>query len=1593
MACSLEEIKRDALQKFVEHFNNLSQENRKTLKKFDSKGRMEFNFLTSKKYTTEKAALAARKSIKDNIEPIVEQWAADTFGIDFSQGFLTNVKGHDFPVLKFALPEYLLNAYNEKIEYDAIEEENNKLREQGAEIVSNYNELVDEYQSFDDLPMTTVQPINNNIVQPNFNDYLDHKKKLLKNVDKTITRLYNDKRLHDSVEITKKLARFNFIKEALEKDIKDFNTPVDRVSLIRDYFEKDITTINELLSNPTLDNVFLAKSMFDYLEKTKKSEAKEGDLFALKGKEEFDPEVQQLIKDIETVLEDTKNKINDTVDDIFLQLLEKNENSLSKLYPGKSLEEIKNELLKNLQDINKIESFFFTQGTNLTTENNLIDQLIVLEYKREKQYQNSRIQPIIQTINQAIPGIEAELKKLGKSFNYRNKTVYDYNWLYRKSPVAEPQLISKFSKFWDDTITSLNKRYNDQLYEARSNKDWAEVEKLLKNKFNDLNDKTEFINFPLLHDIYNNPLYSEFQRGNQNEAQAYKNEIISKIGKEEYDRLIENQRNLLDKYQNEVNLIIQAKLDDENVTNPADLSEAAQNSISNSAKRISPLSFIDSYLAGKKGMVEISFGTQMDEKPSYLKFNTYIPKTENNVGLSTGFYDSNFNEIENNPVMYDFWQKMRQGILLINENLVDSDLQLQYNSILNFKEGITKESLNKSFKTQLKEGLTWENLKTFFKNIISDKQTPYNDSEYVQLAQQLKTVEGEVNSEYKLMKTDISNVIKTTLLPNTLVKWDALSLDQQDKIIEITGAKDKDDFLDKTNAGKKRVFGTDDLKIFAQIKVMDQQSLNLPAMVKGLLELSADHQARAASKNETNIYRMKSSSILTAENGWHQRMGDIREDEIKRQDFFYEKVILNKNRKDHIGNVSKWVTTELNKGQFSAPIVGQHFYKNYTAVEKAIYNSAIQRIEQINQEIDKTTATAKLNLLNEEKTALNQRIELLGKDYLLSALFDNIVNKLRVKTGLGYNILAGLNNYKQGFITSLNRDGIFWQRGNIYPVQHFVDLGTTRFINPSYKKKWDTAKLFIEQLNIVETGTNELQKAEAEIKNRAGWMQPMFITEKVEYRNQAKGILAMAMDVEIEHATEKNPDGTPAKYPLFNGSEFVPYINDNGVLKLKPEFDTPENRSHLLTMDSKEISDWKLNVRAMNNSMNGDYTKEGVTRIKGSLFTRPLMTFKTWIPEYLSARWKYKQKNILTGQEETGFMLSSLLNKKTSVAAGLMLGTTGALGVVTASPILAAGFIASIGLAYGYTRYIGSKTPSLMVDNTEPIAIVQQAMYFLKMINPVALAEMPINTIFGKELIKPVEFKSAHNLSDQEKKDLRLMGRNMQHLALLMLIKIGIQAFLRDNEDDEPKGEKGTEQRARYEAQKLRRAEGNATYNFLENQISGTFNESSFGTDPAALWKAGSEGGIEGQLKNIIKLGTGLVSPTEEIQKGPRQGQNKFGNAIRSMFIPALFRDLGHSTYAAGFENSMLTEWDKNEGFDGIFESDYKVDKKEAKKERNKKKAELLQEYEEENNVDYDKLTEEEQDVIDDEIKEVLKDEYSNPDRQDYDEDQSIVEE
>jgi len=1453
-----------------------------------------------------------------------------------------------------------------------------------------------------DESISTVRNTNTNtVMQPTYEDYLEQKKALLKKIEMNVEKLYNEKRLKPQADTTAKISRLNLVKDSLEKEISNFAKSTDKVSLMRDFFNRDFDLIKEFLANPTLDNIFLAKEVFKYIETSANTsiDNKGNTLFTPKSNTYYERDVKNLIDNVAGQINDTRDKIDRALDNIFIDLLEKHAPNLASLYPQHvtidpntgaqlvNMEAVKDELLKNLQDISWGESFFFGLGQNVTSKNNILDDLMVLEYEKASIRESAKSQKIIADIDAAIEDAEKELQKLGKKITAKAGRIvysgYDYNMFYQKDENGniKPNLVGKFSRKWNTTLTNIVQKSKKDIFAARENKDWAQVERLLTDKYTDLDNVSEFIDFTLLHDIFTDPTYDRFKNPDSTAAQAYKDSVIAKIGQDEYDHIVEQQRNFLDNYMEEMKVLTNFKMAEENVTKYSDLSDAARINLEITDKRLSPLEFLKAHQAKNSNMIEFQVGTQSNEKPSFLKYNTVMPRSTSKAGVDTNFYDKDFDVIDNNPALKNLWSAMKAGSRTIAENLIDSDLKVSANSIFYMQKQLAEELMDKSIFSLVKRGLgKMLNVKGFIKNVLSAKRPNYNNqNNNVVLAGEIKTVANEVNKDFSIVKTEIANIVGNQITDKTEVKISNLTPESQKKLLDAIGV---DTVQDLTTELGKDTFKVGELKVFSEKRVMQSQTLNLPVLLKALLEISAEHKARTEAKNEMSVYMAKSNVIKNEKDSTFNKKGQARKSEIERQEFWNEKVILNKNQKDVGGSVSDALIKAFGKADFNPALLGQHFYKNFTKEEKIIYNSAIKRLKALESEIANNTDPKKSDELYSEKQDLEQRLRLLGKDYMFGALFDKVVNQLTVKVGLGYNFLANFRNRTQGFFALLSRDGEFWSNGNIYPVNHFVGLNKLRFINPNYAKEWHKSELFIKQLGRLQDGTNELQKAQSKLQKRARWFSAMYGTQVVEYYNQTSGILAMAMDKMV---TDKNGN----QEPLFDGGAFNVYEDPDttgGKLRLKEEFRTPENIAEFEEMDTEDMVTWKTDIDNMTKSIAGDYSKTGVTRVKGSIYTKPFMVFKTWIPRFISSRYRYEQKNIRTGQTETGYLLSTFLNKKTSVAGGLMLGVTGLMGIAASSPILVGGFLTAGSVAAGMAIYKKSKGQGPIVDHTELINIREQALFVIKSLayTPVEIANIAV----GKQLVKQPTFSDKANLTSQEIKDVRLMARNMQTTAAFILIKLAIQALFQQNDDDDPKPEEEEEIKA-WEQRKLERKENAQWYNFVENQVTGMYQEIALAMDPYAMFTTlGSKNGLQNSMDKIVKICTHLMGVTkgsDEISKGNREGQSKLGNTLRKELLPAFIRDIGHDTWRGGLESSMETEWDKNEWMDGLFDSNYKKDKNTAEKARKEKRLQLIEEYNKSTDEDIKEMSEEEKKSL---AKEEALDLIPNPERENYNENQ-----
>lgn len=228
----------------------------------------------------------------------------------------------------------------------------------------------------------------------------------------------------------------------------------------------------------------------------------------------------------------------------------------------------------------------------------------------------------------------------------------------------------------------------------------------------------------------------------------------------------------------------------------------------------------------------------------------------------------------------------------------------------------------------------------------------------------------------------------------------------------------------------------------------------------------------------------------------------------------------------------------------------------------------------------------------------------------------------------------------------------------------------------------------------------------------------------------------------------------------------------------------------------------------------------------------------------------------------------------------------------------------------------------------------------------------------------------------------------MQTTAAFILVKIAIQALFQDNDEDEPKPE-DEDEIAAWEQRKKDREENKQKQNFIENQVTGMYQEIALAMDPYAIASTlGSRNGLQNSMDKIVKICTALMQSTsgkDEISKGVREGQSKLGNTLRKEFLPAFIRDIGQDTWRGGLESSMETEWDKDEYMDGMFDSDYKKDKTTAEKARKEMRLQLVKDYEKSTDEDIRDMSEEERKTL---AKEEALDLIPNPEREDYNEKQ-----
>ena len=473
------------------------------------------------------------------------------------------------------------------------------------------------------------------VVQPHYDAYLKQKEAMLSYVTNSLKNLYNQKSKTKSSRFDAKIKEFRILQSNLESDIFDYNDPAkDKLTLIEGFFKQDVATVRVLLSNPTIDNYFLAKDLLEFMQKisdpTKEGsiETETGNVFTpYKGTAvSYPQDVLDMLEGIRAQLDTAQRLVKDAGEQVLVELLERHESKLNSLFGTNSVEEAREKLREQLEDITQLDKYLFATGENLYKKNNVLDALMRLEYEIEE----TKMLAVQNKIKSQIAAAEAKglaaLKAIGQTYE-----------LFKNSGQYRDTLVERFSSSYNDFLRAIRTSVDSKIYEALKKGDWATEVSLLHKKFALLNSDTEFIDVSRLHEIEDGSgRYLQYQMGTPAEAAAYKADLISKIGQIEYDNIVETQRNHLDAYEQDLASYIQYKIDQENVSSRALLSPEAEKNITIFEARTNPVKFSENYKATGGNMVAYSIGTQANVATAKLTYNTFIPKKTDLAGNPTG---------------------------------------------------------------------------------------------------------------------------------------------------------------------------------------------------------------------------------------------------------------------------------------------------------------------------------------------------------------------------------------------------------------------------------------------------------------------------------------------------------------------------------------------------------------------------------------------------------------------------------------------------------------------------------------------------------------------------------------------------------------------------------------------------------------------------------------------------------------------------------------------------------------------------------------------------------------------------------------------
>jgi len=1102
------------------------------------------------------------------------------------------------------------------------------------------------------------------------------------------------------------------------------------------YIENDINLLKNLVKSLEPKDIILAKNIISYYEElfnfnnygVPNAIFSEEDMYYtegdLKGKSKLSYEFKKPFLDYLEIIKEEKDLLRVKQTEL-LELIVNEDINVKDIYNNKLTEKDILAFENGSKDISNLDLWFYDIAEGLSGNTQLLAKIIFNKVAVAQQEQLNNINENNELLDNILPELQHEIKRI------YNNISYDIFYQKDKFNKKTGKLIDKFSDNFYTSYSKMNRNYSDLVDEANSIEDYDKKEQALntakKKKRAWLYQNMVMLNIKKVPEII----------GENEDSLRYKESLINIIGEEKYKQIIKEQIEKINKYEVAEEQELEKLLEIHKVNSFDDLPLREKNSFELWKITNNPYKGVEDYY-NYNGLIH-------NKKRRYnnLYNNVFIPRKHkaetyfeedgtigfNSTSELTGFYDENFNEIENNPIFFKAYKIFNKINNDISNNLpLEMQKKLDNNFLLSMKKSFYEVIFeNKKINLDKLVPHIWKKFQEAIRTVKEeDLFIDETGKDFRVNPRNIKNNLGEINEIIKLKTIEINQDIVDLNLDININKdynFDNLPKSLQDKLIDLSGFNTSKEFLAYNKSNNVNI--KEIIKSYAADTIMQKETLDLPKLLRFYNTVS-------------NVYasRVKIAPDIQVLNEFYKNIkddnGNIRNKAVEQMRVFIESSVLLSNEKEE---------TKANKE------------KKFTKEEE-------DKIKEIDKLLEKETNEENIKQLNIIKDNLGGYR---SKEKIARGLVFPFIRF----GGLAYNFGSAITNMSAGqianFITAAG--GQFFTEDSFYSAMNETIHQYLPFDTKTKKK----VKHFVESNDFFKDTTNDSQKAS--YKTTLSWLKnllPYEIIKRVEYHNQVPLGIAIAKDIQVRDINN-------------NVSNIYDIMNENGDY-LEEFLNGPDKDliEQFKNFKGEEYAKFKLKIDKCIKYTHGNYDEMSTIKAKQHLEGEALMMYKTWMTSFVKTRWGKEYEDLQIGKKLKGRYRS--INPTQGLMYGALIGGGASFGIVP----ITIGAALGLGLGNVFGLQVNSIKDSNFLEYFLKVLpkdlFKQNKALFLRVLG------VPVNRIYGKTIISTnLHKENFEELSDVDFENYKSNLTEMSMVIIVLLSQFLLRSLFGDDDDKEEK--------------------------------------------------------------------------------------------------------------------------------------------------------------------------------------------------------------